>query len=96
MPYYVYILSNPRHTVLYTGVTNDLTRRLHEHRTHAAPGFTATYHATQLMYYAETSDVHSAIAEEKRIKGLSRAKKEQIIFAFNPRWEDLSAGWFEG
>lgn len=88
--YYVYILTNKTHTVLYTGVTNDLRRRLHEHRYGIIDGFTKKYQVHQLMYYEQCTDVKSAIMREKEIKNLLRRKKEDLINRFNPKWEDLA------
>ncbi len=90
--YYVYMVTN-RSGTLYTGVTNDLERRLAEHR-EARPGtFTARYRIDRLVWYESTSDVMSALEQEKRIKGWRRARKLELIRSMNPRWEDLSAGW---
>ncbi len=93
--YYVYILTN-RSRTLYTGVTNDLQRRVYEHKHKLVPGFTAKYNLTRLVYYEATPDIHAAIAREKQIKGWLRAKKIALIESMNPKWEDLSAGWYEG
>ena len=87
--YYVYIMTNKHNTVLYTGVTNDLRRRAYEHRTGQGSGFTSRYRITKLVYYEATSDVHSAIAREKQIKGGSRQKKLDLIEGMNPEWKDL-------
>ncbi len=92
--YYVYILTNQSRT-LYTGVTNNMPRRIHEHRHELVPGFTHRYHITRLAYYEATPDVRSAIAREKQIKGWSRAKKLALIETMNPGWRDLSADWCE-
>ncbi len=88
--YYVYILTNKTHTVLYTGVTNDLRRRMYEHKHGILDGFTKKYQVHQLMYYEECSEVRSAIMREKEVKNLLRRKKEDLINHFNPKWEDLS------
>ena len=88
--YWVYILSNARHTVLYTGVTNDLLKRVYEHRNHTLRSFTARYNIAQLMYYEGCSDIESAIAREKQIKAGSRARKVALIESVNPDWADLS------
>ena len=88
--YYVYILTNQTKTVLYTGVTNDLERRIHEHKSGQIDGFTKRYNVNSLVYYETTSDVNSAIFREKQIKNLVRRKKEALINAFNPKWEDLT------
>ena len=90
MQYYVYILTNKNHTVLYTGVTRDLVRRVYEHRNHADPNsFTAKYKVYKLVYFEMTSDVRAAIEREKQIKSWSRAKKIALIFEQNPTWIDL-------
>ena len=88
--YYVYILSNSLNTVVYTGVTNDLIRRVYEHKHHVDPNsFTAKYHVTKLVYYEATGDVRSAIEREKQLKGKSRKCKNEIIETRNPQWIDL-------
>ena len=90
MQYYVYILTNKNHTVLYTGVTRDLIRRVYEHKNHADPNsFTAKYKVHKLVYFEETSDVKAAIEREKQIKSWSRDRKTDLIFQVNPRWVDL-------
>ena len=90
--YYVYIMTNKSRT-LYTGVTNNIRRRVFEHKHHLVDGFTKKYNITKLVYYEETNDVREAIAREKQIKGWLRKKKIAIIEAMNPEWEDLSEGW---
>ena len=90
--YFVYILTNSRHTVLYTGVTNDLLRRVSEHRNPAFEGFTHRYNVNHLVYYEEFGDSLSAIAREKHIKSGSRAKKIALIDAMNPEWRELFDG----
>jgi putative endonuclease len=87
--YYVYILSSYTR-VLYTGVTNDLCRRVYEHKHKATEGFTSKYNVDQLVYYEATADVRSAIAREKQIKGYRREKKVALIEGLNPKWVDLS------
>ena len=88
--YYVYILTNKNHTVLYTGVTSDLIRRVYEHKTHADPqSFTAKYKLNKLVYFEETTDVKAAIEREKQIKSWSRDRKTDLIFDKNPQWVDL-------
>lgn len=87
--YYVYIMTNSSRT-LYVGVTNDLERRVQQHKLKQIPGFTAKYNITQLVYYEETADVLAAIAREKTIKGWLRAKKIALIESINPKWLDLS------
>ncbi len=87
--YYVYIMSSPSRT-LYTGVTNDLERRVNEHKNGAFDSFTKRYRVNQLVYFQETNDVNAAIAAEKLLKGISRSKKIALIEAENPTWHDLS------
>ncbi len=89
MNYYVYILTNWNNKVLYTGITNNLKRRVYEHKNHLADGFTEKYNATKLVYFDYTTDVKSAIAREKQIKGWTRQKKNELINGFNPEWKDL-------
>ena len=91
--YYVYILTNRHRSSLYTGFTNDLEWRVHQHKQRYGGVFTSRYHAGALVYHEETSDVHAAIAREKQIKGWSRARKIALIESINPRWADLSSGW---
>ena len=90
--YYVYIMTNKSRT-LYTGVTNDLERRVYEHKQKLVPGFTARYNITRLVYFEATEDVQAAIVREKQIKGWLRRKKIALIESANPRWEDLSVKW---
>ena len=92
--YYVYILASRRNGTLYVGVTNDLLRRMYEHRHGLVPGFTKKYGVHILVYYEETPDVKAAIAREKQIKKWNRAWKLEIIESMNPDWNDLSAEWF--
>jgi putative endonuclease len=92
--YFVYIITNKSRT-LYTGVTNNLERRVYEHKNKLVPGFTSRYNIRTLVYFEETPDVISAIAREKQIKGWLRSKKISLIEAVNPQWIDLSAEWFE-
>ena len=90
--YYVYIMSN-RHKTLYIGVTNDLERRVYEHKNGLAPGFTKRYNINRLVLFEETSDVNEAIAREKQLKGWVRRRKIELIEAANPKWDDLAAEW---
>jgi putative endonuclease len=90
--YFVYILSN-KSRMLYIGVTNNLERRVFEHRMKLVPGFTERYGLSRLVYYESTGDVNSAISREKEIKGWVRRKKVALIHSFNPEWKDLSAEW---
>lgn len=87
--YYVYIMTNKYNTVLYTGITNDLIRRVYEHKNKLVEGFTAKYNLTKLVYYEVFNDVKEAINREKQIKGWKREKKEDLIKEFNPIWKDL-------
>ena len=91
--YYVYILSNQTSTVLYTGVTNNLERRLSEHCSKSNNGFTSKYSINKLVYYDSTNDIRAAIAREKQIKNYSRRRKNRLIESVNPQWEDLSKLW---
>ena len=90
--YFVYILTNDRRTVLYTGVTGNLVQRVYEHRTKAIKGFTSRYNVHKLVFYEELPDPNAAIAREKQIKGGSRATKLALIEAMNPTWRDLYDG----
>ncbi len=87
--YYVYILTNERKTVLYTGVTRDLYRRVEQHREHQVKGFTYRYNVTRCVYYEVFSSIKEALAAEKTIKAGSRAKKIELIESVNPEWNDL-------
>lgn len=89
---YVYIMSNKSRT-LYTGVTNDLERRVYEHKRKLVAGFTTKYNIDRLVYYEATEDVNTAISREKQIKGWLRAKKIALIESMNPQWADLSGRW---
>ena len=93
MQYYVYILTNWNNKVLYIGVTNNLERRVYEHRMQLADGFTKKYNVHKLVYYEYTNAVESAIAREKQLKGWTRAKKDALISKMNPSWTDLSDSW---
>ncbi len=90
--YFVYIAANYRRT-LYTGMTNDLRRRMYEHRNRLVHGFTSKYRIDRLVYFESTSDVKSAIAREKQIKGWRREKKIHLVEAGNPNWENLDREW---
>lgn len=87
--YYVYILANMSGTVLYTGVTNNLLRRTHEHQTGFIKGFTKKYKTYKLVYFEDFTFVTDAIAAEKKIKGWTRAKKIKLIESKNPTWKNL-------
>jgi putative endonuclease len=88
--YFVYILANFTNRVLYAGVTNDLSRRVQEHRDKVVPGFTAKYNVHKLVFYDVFDDAITAIEAEKSIKGGSKAKKIKMIEEVNPGWEDLA------
>ena len=88
--YFVYILTNKSNKVLYIGVTNNLERRMYEHKNKMIDGFTKRYNLTKLVYFEETSDVRSAIEKEKKLKNWHRDWKIKLINDFNPEWKDLS------
>jgi len=87
--YFVYIMTNQHHTVLYTGVTSDLKRRVFEHKEMLAEGFTKRYNVTKLVYYEILNNPENAIKREKQIKGGSRKKKIDLIENKNKNWDDL-------
>jgi putative endonuclease len=89
MQYSVYIMTNIRKNVLYVGVTNNLRKRIYEHKEKLIDGFTKKYNVNTLVYYEVTDNVNSAIQREKQIKGGSRNKKIQLIESVNPLWNDL-------
>jgi putative endonuclease len=91
--YYVYILSNQWKNVLYIGVTNDLNRRVYEHKNKLIEGFTSKYNVDKLVYFESTNDVESAILREKQLKKWRRIKKEKLIASLNPKKQDLSLNW---
>ncbi len=91
--YYVYLLSNWNNKVLYIGVTNNLERRIVEHRQKLIPGFTEKYNVNKLVYFEQTNDVISALGREKQLKKWRREKKNALVNSVNPSWQDLSAGW---
>lgn len=86
--YYVYILSNSTNSVIYIGVTNNLQRRIKEHKSEQIEGFTKKYHIHKLVYFEEYSEVNDAIKREKQLKGWIRSKKNSLIATKNPKWED--------
>ena len=90
--YFVYIMTN-RSKTLYIGVTNNLERRVFEHKGKLVPGFTSRYNLDRLVYYESTPDVRSAIEREKQIKGWRRQRKPDLIQSTNPGWRDLSRDW---
>jgi putative endonuclease len=91
--YYVYIMSSTSRR-LYTGITNNVERRLYEHKHHLLKGFTDRYNIELLVYYEHFNEARAAIAREKQIKGWLRRKKIALIEAANPKWHDLSENWF--
>ena len=95
MTYYVYILASENNRVLYIGVTNDIVRRIAEHKAGSIPGFTATYHVHKLVYFESCGDAYAAIAREKQLKGWRREKKTKLITERNPFWKDLSVDFTE-
>jgi putative endonuclease len=88
-------MTNRKRGILYTGVTNDLVRRVYEHKNKLVKGFTSQYNTMLLAYYEETPDVVTAIGREKEIKGWLRIKKIDLIESVNTGWSDLSHGWYE-
>jgi putative endonuclease len=93
--YCVYILTNKNDRVIYIGVTNNLVRRVYEHKMKMVPGFTEKHNVNKLVYFEQTRDVRAAIAGEKEIKKWRREKKNNLVVSANPEWKDLSEGWFE-
>jgi putative endonuclease len=87
--YYIYIMTNKKNTVVYTGVTNDLKRRVYEHKEKLAEEFTKKYNITKLVYYEVTEDIENTILREKQIKGGSRQKKAELVDSMNKEWRDL-------
>ncbi|MFN2187496.1 MAG: GIY-YIG nuclease family protein [Candidatus Promineifilaceae bacterium] len=92
--YFVYIMSSSSGT-LYVGVTNDLARRVYQHKNKTPEGFTAKYDVSRLVYFEVHNDVREAIGREKQIKRWRREKKLKLIEAANPKWEDLSQEWID-
>lgn len=90
--YYIYIMKNQYNTVLYTGVTNDLIKRVYEHKEKLIAGFTKKYNVNKLVYYEIFTDINNAIAREKQIKAGSRQKKIDLVNSMNPQWCDLYEG----
>jgi putative endonuclease len=91
--YCVYLLSNKNNTVIYTGMTSNLIKRLYQHKTKRYKGFTSKYNCDKLVYFEVFTDVNQAIDREKQIKAGNRKRKELLIHTENPEWEDLSEGW---
>jgi len=95
LPYYTYILAS-RTKTLYIGVTNDIERRVWEHRAKELPGFAQRYNIDRLVYYEDYQWIQDAIAREKHLKGWLRRKKIELIESLNPEWDDLAENWFNG
>jgi putative endonuclease len=91
--YYVYLLTNWNNTVMYVGMTNNLIRRIYEHKNKLVKGFTEKYNVNKLVYFEESQDVIAAIAREKEIKKWRREKKNQLVNRINPTWKELSLEW---
>ena len=94
--YHVYILTNKTDKVMYIGVTNNLQRRLYEHRNGLVDGFTKRYNVHKLVYFEQYSDINDAIHREKKLKGLLRVRKNELVEVMNPGWEDLTDKMFPG
>ncbi|MFZ3264928.1 MAG: GIY-YIG nuclease family protein [Terriglobales bacterium] len=93
--FYVYMMQSASRRSIYIGMTNNLHRRVFEHKMHRMEGFTDTYNATRLVYWERHDDVRAAISREKQLKGWRREKKMWLIQRFNPGWKDLAAEWWE-
>jgi len=89
----VYILASKRNGTLYVGITNDLARRMFEHKNKLVKGFTGKYNIDKLVYYETSGYINNAILREKQLKGWLRKKKIDLIESINPQWTDLSSGW---
>ncbi len=87
--YYIYLITNNHKNVLYIGVTNDLIRRIYEHKNKLQKGFTEKYKVNRLVYYEIYTEIADAIMREKQIKGWSRKKKNDLVNRLNPNWDDL-------
>ena len=93
--FYVYMMSNWNNKVLYIGITNNLQRRVYEHKNKLLKGFTSKYNVDKLVYFEEFSEPKVAITREKQLKGWKREKKNQLIETVNSEWSDLSIGFIE-
>jgi len=93
--YYIYIISNWNNKVIYLGMTNDLERRIYEHKNKIFEGFSKKYNLNKLVYYEYTNDVNAAIQREKQIKKWRREKKNSLVESRNPEWKDLAEGLFK-
>ena len=94
--YYIYILTNVTNKVMYVGMTNDLRRRIYEHKNELLDGFTKKYHVHKLVYYEEHKEPMVAIKREKQLKSLLRIKKNELVETINPEWKDLTDDLFPG
>src|SRR5437763_1620080 len=93
--YFVYLMTNPHNTVLYTGITSNLEQRVFQHKTKLYRGFTSKYNCEKLIYFEEFAEVEEAIKREKQLKKYRREWKENLINKLNPEWKDLSEGWYD-
>jgi putative endonuclease len=93
--FYVYVMQCASRRAIYIGMTNNLHKRVWQHKTHAFEGFTDDYNAVRLVYWESFDDVHNAIKREKQLKNWRREKKLHLIERFNPAWKDLAADWYE-
>ena len=89
MNYYVYIITNKHNTVLYIGVTNDIVRRIYEHKNGLVDGFSKKYNLYKLVYAEEYNNINDAISREKQLKGWKRERKNKLIESINPNWIEL-------
>jgi len=90
---YIYFMTNKNNTVIYTGVTSNLLKRVYQHKTKYFKGFSSNYNCDKLVYFEEFEDINLAIEREKQIKSGNRKRKEELISIKNPTWEDLADGW---
>jgi putative endonuclease len=90
------MMSNRSNSVIYTGVTSNLSTRVTQHKNKSYPGFTSRYNCNKLVYFQEFTNILDAIAFEKKIKAGNRAAKEKLISEMNPNWDDLSLDWIQG
>jgi len=93
--FYIYVMQSASRRALYIGMTNDLRKRVYQHRNHATDGFTDDYNATRLVYWESFEDVGNAIEREKQLKGWRRKKKLRLVERMNPGWKDLAADWYD-
>jgi putative endonuclease len=93
--FYVYMVQSASRRALYIGMTNNLRKRIFQHKTHAFEGFSDDYNATRLVFWERFEDVRNAIDREKQLKGWRREKKLWLVAQMNPKWRDLAADWYE-